>query len=428
MSSPIQNIRGTVDILPSQSHVWEWIENKARNLFQRFHLTEIRTPIFEATELFQRSIGEASDIVNKEMYTFADKKGRSITLRPEGTASVVRSCLQNKLTSPNTVQKLFYIGPMFRYERPQAGRQRQFHQIGVEMMGSDRPVADVEAILLLQSFFKEIGIGDLRFRVNSTGSRANRPHLNQELRKIVEPQLAKLCPDCHGRFEKNILRVYDCKLPGCQEIISHFPGIRNFLTEEDQNYFQEVLKGLNLCNVKYELNDHLVRGLDYYTHTIFEAYSNDIGACDALAGGGRYDGLFEDMGSEVPVPAVGFALGMERVFNVLQSMNRLPVPPPLDVFVVAHDEAQTLQNLKIVQQLRDAGFSVDFDLLGRKMKNQFRLATQSNARLALIRGGDEAARGAVKIKVLASHEEKEISENHLVDKLKELLAPPKNIP
>jgi histidyl-tRNA synthetase len=423
----IQNIRGTVDILPSQSFVWEWIENKARNLFQRFHCAEIRTPIFEVTELFQRSIGEGSDIVNKEMYTFADKKGRSITLRPEGTASVVRSCLQNKLNSPNTVQKFFYIGPMFRYERPQMGRQRQFHQIGVEMIGSDKSVLDLEAILLLQSFFKEVGIDSLRFRINSTGSRANRPHLYQEMRKIVEPQLAKFCPNCHARFETNILRIYDCKVKECQEIIATFPGTSHFLTEEDKNYFQQVLKGLDICGVSYTLDDHLVRGLDYYTHTVFEAYSNDleIGACDALAGGGRYDGLFEELGSELSVPTVGFAIGVERIFNVLQTLNRLPSVPQLDIFVVAPDEAQTLQNLNMVHQLRAAGFSVDYDLLGRKMKHQFRLAAQSNAQLALIRGEEEALRGVVKIKVLASHEESEILETELINKIKTLL--PKEI-
>ncbi|EKD28753.1 MAG: Histidyl-tRNA synthetase, partial [uncultured bacterium] len=272
----IQNIRGTCDILPETSYIWEWMEEKARGVFANFHFKEIRTPIFEATELFSRSIGDTSDIVSKEMYTFADKKGRSITLRPEGTASVVRACIQHKLIQPGTVNKLFYIGPMFRYERPQAGRQRQFHQIGIEIINAGGFLADVEAILLLRNLFEAFGINDLKIRINTTCSRAFKPELNALLREKIKSHVSKLCPDCQERYEKNVLRIYDCKIPSCKEIIALFPKFRELLNKEDLEYFEKVKQGLELLGINYEVDDFLVRGLDYYTRTIFEIYSEKL--------------------------------------------------------------------------------------------------------------------------------------------------------
>ncbi|MBN2143511.1 MAG: histidine--tRNA ligase [Candidatus Aureabacteria bacterium] len=423
----LQNVRGTEDVLPGASQQWLWLEEKARSWLKRFNFEEIRTPIFELTELFIRSIGETTDIVNKEMYTFSDRKGRSLTLRPEGTASVVRACLQHKLIQPNQVLKLYYIGPMFRYERPQAGRQRQFHQIGIEILGCERPAADLESILLLKSLFQEWGISRVGFRINSTGSRGSRPLVQKRLREWLSPHIQDLCADCRNRYEKNVFRVYDCKEKSCKSIIGTLPGILEILSEEDRKYFDDVRKGLDQMGVEYELDPHLVRGLDYYTHTIFEAYSDQLGSCDAIAGGGRYDGLFQEMGSAVQVPAVGWGIGMERILNVLQSLSLLPSVSGPDIVVIASGDENTSQNIPVVQELRQAGFKVEYDLLGRNMKAQFRLADRTGARLAVIRGENEIQGRKVKIKDLTSHEEIELDEDKLLLKVKEILSAAKKV-
>ena len=413
----IQNARGTVDILPDTSYVWEWMEDKARTLFGNFNYREIRTPVFEPTELFGRSIGEGTDIVTKEMYTFPDKKGRSLTLRPEGTASVVRACLQHKISQPGMIQKLFYIGPMFRYERPQEGRQRQFHQAGVEIIGSASPLADIEAIALLKALLHDLGLTQVRFRLNSTGSREMRGNITEKLREILKEFIPQMCPDCRMRYEKNVLRVYDCKVPECKKIVATLPGLSEMLAPEDKEHFDSVKKGLEGLGIEYELDDRLVRGLDYYTRTIFEAYSTELGSCDAIAGGGRYDGLFSEMGSPHPVPAVGFAVGMERILNLLKESGKLPQPKSPAVYFVSFDEQNALTNLPLVLKLREAGISVEFELTPKSVKSQFKSADREKATFALVRGETEIASGKVKVKVLSDRSELEISESDLVDYL-----------
>lgn len=416
----IQNIRGTVDILPDTIHIWQWIEKKTRNIFKRFNFCEIRTPVFESTDLFLRTIGEGTDIVTKEMYTFADKKGRSITLRPEGTASIVRAMIQHKLIQPNIINKVFYIGPMFRYERPQAGRQRQFHQIGIEVTGSDKPEADIETISLLKYFFEELGIKDVKFRINSTGSRHLRENLNNAIKERVTPSLSKLCPDCHIRYEKNVLRIYDCKVPSCKEIIKTLPGISFLLSDEDKKHFEEVKSGLDALQIEYEVDDRLVRGLDYYTRTIYEAYSDKLGAQDAIAGGGRYDNLFEDMGAGYNVPSVGFAIGIERVVNLLLALNADIPNDSLDIFAI--NAGCTLEeHLKLVNYLRNAGYKVDYDILRRSVKAQFRAADKLKAKLIILRGSEEIEKKTVKIKVLETGKEIEASYNQIIEKIELLL-------
>ena len=423
----IQNIRGTVDILPDTSYIWEWFENKARGLFSSFGYREIRTPVFEQTELFSRSIGEGTDIVSKEMYSFEDKKGRGLTLRPEGTACVVRSALQHKLISQGILQKLFYIGPMFRYERPQEGRQRQFHQTGVEILGSASPLADIEAIVLLKSLLDTLGLKQVKFRINSAGSRHLRSEMTNRLRDVLKPYLSSLCPDCHMRFEKNVLRVYDCKVAGCKEVTAKLPGLYEMLAEEDRQHFEEVKKGLTRCGIEYELDDRLVRGLDYYTRTLFEAYSTALGACDAIAGGGRYDNLFSEMGSLESVPAVGFAVGMERIINLLTQLGQLPQKPALQLFLVHFSEVNALENMKLISELRNAGFSVEMELMQKSIKAQFKSAERCGAKIAIVRGEDEIVNKKVKVKKLADRTEWEVPEAELIEHLKTLFKEASNV-
>jgi len=417
----IQSTRGTYDILPDTCHVWGWLEATTRDLFRRFNFKEIRTPVFEKTELFMRTIGEETDIVSKEMYSFLDRKNRSLTLRPEGTASIVRSFIEHKLLQENVVNKVFYIGPMFRYERPQAGRQRQFHQLGVEIIGSDNAVADIEAISLLKSFFEEIGLDDVKFRINSTGSFESRPRLSKTLKGILASHIQDMCADCRIRYEKNVLRVYDCKVKGCQDVIQTLPGINELLEKDDIIHFTEVTKGLDALGIKYKIDNKLVRGLDYYTRTIFEAYSDKLGACDALAGGGRYDGLFQELGASMNVGAVGFAVGIERVINVLNTLNNLPAESTPDIFMIGSAAENSVLNLELIQKLRKSGFSVEFDLLSRNMKLQFRLASKIKAKVALIQGEEELKNNKIKLKNLALHEEILCDSDNLINKLNEIL-------
>lgn len=417
----IQTLRGTVDILPEATANWQWIENIAQEVYKCFNFSEIRTPVFESTSLFQRSIGEGTDIVSKEMYTFADRKNRSITLRPEGTASVVRSCLQHKLIQPQSIRRLFYTGPMFRYERPQAGRQRQFHQTGVELVGSPQPAADIEVISLLKTFFDRLGLKDVKFRVNSTGSASSKAAIAEKLRSIVSPSKDKLCADCQKRYDTNVLRIYDCKVTNCREIIRTLPGISTFLGDEDKQHFQDVLDGLDALGIEYVVDDFLVRGLDYYTKTIFEAYKeNSLGACDALAGGGRYDGLFSEMGSSFEVPSVGFAVGMERIYNILKSEDLFPEEKGIDCYII-NAGVSFINILPVLQRLRNSGISASCDLSGRAVKAQFKEAARQKADFAVIIGEEELKNDLLKIKCLADRSEAELPISKVNDYLKESL-------
>ena len=383
--------------------MWQFIEEKANRVFSSFGFKEIRTPIIESTDLFSRGVGETTDIVNKEMYTF-EKSDRSITLRPENTAGVVRSYIENGMSRLSAPVKLWYKGPMFRYERPQAGRQRQFHQVGVEMFGIKQPQADAEVILTAVNFLKSIGLNDLEVEINSLGCPKCRAVFKENLKEVIRPYLKDLCEDCQERFEKNPLRLLDCKVPDCQEIYSK-PEIQkvitsDFLCEECSEHYTELKKYLDNLDVKYSENKHLVRGLDYYTRTVFEIKSNNLGSQNAVCGGGRYDNLVSELGGE-PTPAVGFAMGMERLISLLPEKT----PSLSDAFIVSNNPVEAF---KLAQYLRENNINTEMDLSNKKFTKQLEKASKT-AKYALILGEDEIANKQVSVKNLETSEQKTVS-------------------
>lgn len=401
--------RGTKDILPEDILTWQHIEKTARELFQSANYKEIRTPIFEGTELFKRGVGDSTDIVNKEMYTFTvggiNKDENSITLRPENTAGVVRAYIEHGFNKVSAPVKLWYFGPMFRYERPQKGRQRQFHQIGVEMFGIDKPQADAEVIALASNFLSKMGLKELVAEINSLGCPECRNVYKEKIKTILKPYLDKLCDDCKVRYEKNPLRMLDCKNEDCIKIFEN-DEIKNvvlsdFICEECREHYESVKKYLDILNIKYKENKMLVRGLDYYNRTVFEIKSDALGSQNAIAGGGRYDGLVEMLGGE-KTPAVGFALGVERLYELIEHKEEFV----LDYFIVSNlpDEA-----MKAVQILRDKGFSADFDLQNRKFGKQFEKAGKI-AKNAVVIGEDEVKGGYYTVKNLITGEQKQVKE------------------
>ncbi|GAB6932344.1 histidine--tRNA ligase [Calditerricola satsumensis] len=405
----IQKPRGTEDILPGQAEAWQYVERKAREWFARYRYREIRTPLFEHTELFQRGVGETTDIVEKEMYTFADRKGRSLTLRPEGTAGVVRAFVEHKLYAEPDVVKLYYLGPMFRYERPQAGRQRQFHQIGVEAFGSADPRLDAEVMELAWRIFTDLGVQHLRLDVNSVGCPMCRPRHRQALVEHLAGVKDELCPDCQSRLVRNPLRVLDCKQERCQELTQDAPTVLDHLCDACRAHFDAVRKALEALGVPYAVNPRLVRGLDYYTQTAFEFVVEGEGhLAGTICGGGRYNGLVAELGGP-DVPGIGFAFGVERLLYVLAAQGtRLPADAGLDCFVIALGEAAKGEALVLAQRLRAAGLSADVDYLDRKLKAQFKVADRYGARFAAILGDDELARGVVQLKNLATGEQEAV--------------------
>jgi len=406
---PIQKPRGTEDILPGQSEAWQYVEQRVREWFTRYRYREIRTPLFEHTELFQRGVGETTDIVEKEMYTFADRKGRSLTLRPEGTAGVVRAFVEHKLYAEPDVVKLYYLGPMFRYERPQAGRQRQFHQIGVEAFGSLDARLDAEVMELAWRIFTDLGVQNLRLDVNSVGCPACRPAYRQALVDQLAGVKDELCPDCQSRLLRNPLRVLDCKQERCKALTQDAPTMLDHLCDSCRTHFSAVREALEALGVPHTVNPRLVRGLDYYTQTAFEFIVEGEGhLAGTICGGGRYNGLVAELGGP-DVPGIGFAFGVERLLYVLAAQGtRLPVGGDLDCFVIALGEAAKNQALLLAQRLRAAGLSADIDYLDRKLKAQFKVADRYGARFAVILGDDELARGVVQLKNLATGEQDEV--------------------
>ncbi len=401
--------RGTKDILPESVLTWQYIEKTARELFQNANYKEIRTPIFEGTELFKRGVGDSTDIVNKEMYTFSvggiNKDENSITLRPENTAGVVRAYIEHGMNKVAAPVKLWYFGPMFRYERPQKGRQRQFHQIGVEMFGIDKPAADAEVIALASNFLSKMGLRELVAEINSLGCTECRNKYKEKIKEVLKPYLDILCDDCKVRYEKNPLRMLDCKNEDCIKIFDN-DEIKNvilsdFICDECKTHYEDVKKYLDILNIKYKENKMLVRGLDYYNRTVFEIKSDALGSQSAVAGGGRYDGLVEMLGGE-KTPAVGFALGVERLYELVEKQE----DNKLDYFVVSNltDEA-----VKTVQYLRDKGYSADFDFQNRKFGKQFEKAGKT-AKNAVIIGEDEINGGYYTVKNLITGEQKQIKE------------------
>lgn len=416
----IQAIRGTRDILPDEVGYWQKVEAVAREILGRAAYREIRTPIFEHTALFERGIGEATDVVGKEMYTFASKGENpySITLRPEGTAGVVRSYIENKLHAAGSVQRLWYTGPMFRYENPQAGRQRQFHQIGVEVLGSRDPRADAEAIAIATDILQTLGLKNLHLTLNSVGHGEDRQHYRQALIEYLTPYQNELDPDSQDRLTRNPLRVLDSKDRRTQEIAREAPKIWDYLSDDSRSHFEQVQQLLSDLGIAYELNHRLVRGLDYYTQTAFEIISDDLGAQATVCGGGRYDGLVAELGGQ-QTPAVGWALGMERLIILLHQLQQT-LPAAVDFYLVSRGSAAEAQGLLLAQKLRQAGFSVELDLSGSAFGKQMKRADRSGAAACLILGEEEALNHRVQLKWLASGEQQAIAQSDLLAKTEEL--------
>ena len=416
--------RGTVDILPKDAARWQYVESTIKDLAARYNYKEVRTPIFEHTELFQRGVGDSTDIVQKEMYTFEDRGGRSITLRAEGTAAAVRAYVQNKMYG-DAIQptKLYYFGQMFRYERPQQGRMRQFHQFGVEVLGSNEPAVDAEVISLALACFKNLGLGSLKLVLNSLGDTESRQNYRQALVEHFTPHKDELCSDCQSRLTQNPMRILDCKKDREHPAMKTAPSILDYLNEESKTYFEKVKRYLDLMDIPYEIDANLVRGLDYYNHTAFEIMSEaeGFGAITTLAGGGRYNGLAQEIGGP-ETPGIGFAIGMERLLMALEAENvELPIQDKLDCFFAAVGEAADEQAVRLVNALREAGIQADKDYQGRKMKGQFKAADRLHAKFVLILGDEELEKGQVTVKEMATGEQTEVAISELIDYLKEQL-------
>ena len=402
MAKIIKVQKGTKDILPQEIEQWHRLEKNALEIFTRYGYKEIRTPIFEATELFARGVGDTTDIVNKEMYTF-EKSDRSLTLRPENTAGVVRSFIENGMSRLSAPVKLWYKGPMFRYERPQAGRQRQFPQVGVEMFGIKEPTADAEAILLAVNYLKSLGLNDLEVEINSLGCPKCREEYKRKIKEVLKPEFENLCEDCQNRYEKNPLRLLDCKVESCKEIFAK-PEIQkviqsDFICEECADHYKTLKSYLDKLEVPYVENKLLVRGLDYYNRTVFEIKSNNLGSQNAVCGGGRYDSLVRNLGGE-DTPAVGWAMGMERLNSLLTDIE----PEKLDGYIVSNSPADAFE---LAQELRAEGLKIEFDLANKKFTKQLEKASKV-AKFALILGEDEIKSKKVAVKNLSTSEQKSL--------------------
>jgi histidyl-tRNA synthetase len=410
--SSLQASRGTRDILPPEIAYWQQLESTARRILATAGYTEIRTPAFESTELFARGIGETSDIVGKEMYTFSDRGDRSLTLRPEGTAGAVRAFIEHKLYAQGGVQRLWYTGAMFRYERPQAGRQRQFHQLGVEVLGSQDPRADAEVIAIAADFLTALGLTDLVVDLNSVGSGEDRTSYREALVKYFTPFEGDLDPDSRDRLSRNPLRILDSKDAKTQAIAQDAPSILDFLSAESQKHFERVQSLLQDLDIAFKLNPRLVRGLDYYTHTAFEIQSSHLGAQSAVCGGGRYDRLVAELGGP-DTPAVGWAIGLERLVLLLQQ-GGLPQTASPDLYVVSRGEQAESKSLHVAQSLRRAGFSVELDLSAAKFDKQLKRAASSGAIAAIIIGDAEVASGNLQLKWLNSGQQEAIALSEMI--------------
>lgn len=393
--------KGTKDVLPADSYKWQYVEGVARETARLFNLKEIRTPVFEHTEVFLRGVGDTTDIVTKEMYTFRDKGDRSITLKPEGTAGVARSFIENGLAGGVLPAKMYYIIPAFRYERPQAGRLREFHQFGVEIFGAEGADTDAEVIALADSLLKNLGLR-VKLHINSIGCPACRAAYNKALREYFSPHLEALCYDCKTRFEKNPLRLLDCKEEGCRKINAAAPTILEYLCPECAAHFEALKTYLSLAGIAYEIDPRIVRGLDYYTRTVFEFVSDDIGAQGTVCGGGRYDGLIAELGG-APAPAVGFAAGIERLLLVMEATGvKIPEADSPVVYIAGMDSVCRKKAFELAVRLREKGVYTEIDHMERSLKAQFKYADKIGAKYVAVIGGNELETGVMNVKCMAT--------------------------
>lgn len=402
-------IKGTKDVLPKDVHKNQYIEATALDIASKFGYKEIRTPVFEHTELFQRGVGDTTDVVQKEMYTFDDKGGRSITLRPEGTAGAVRSFLENGLCNEALPQKVCYLTSCYRYEKPQAGRLREFHQFGVECFGTASPLADAEIIALAKSIFDTLGVRDLSLEINSIGCPKCRAEYHKALKEYFASRKDELCDTCKGRLDRNPMRILDCKSPICHEIAQGAPVVIDYLCDECKEHFEKVQKYLDAQNIEYKINPQIVRGLDYYTKTVFEFVSNSIGAQGTVCGGGRYDGLVEELGGQ-HTASLGFAMGLERLMLLMEAQGcEFPQAEKPDLFIVALGEKATLKALEIAKDMREEGFSALLDLNQRSVRAQMKYADKLGAKFNVVIGDNEVGNKIAKLKNMQTGEETEIN-------------------
>lgn len=402
-------IKGTKDVLPNESYKNQYIEATCLGVAENFGYKEMRTPVFEHTELFQRGVGDTTDVVQKEMYTFDDKGGRSITLRPEGTAGAARAFLENGLSNEALPQKICYLTSCYRYEKPQAGRLREFHQFGIECFGATSPLADAEMISLAKQIFDELGVKDLHLELNSIGCPECRAEYHKALKEYFSQYKDKLCDTCNDRLERNPMRILDCKSPVCSEIAKGAPVVLDYLCDECREHFQKVKSYLDAANIEYIVNPQIVRGLDYYTKTVFEFVSDAIGSQGTVCGGGRYDGLLEELGGQ-HTPSLGFAMGLERLQLVMESQGyNFPEPSRPDLFIVAMGEKATLKAVEIAKDMRDEGFSVVYDLNGRSLRAQMKYADKLGAKFNVVIGDNEVENKVVSLKDMTTGESSEIN-------------------
>ena len=402
-------IKGTKDVLPKDVHKNQYIEATALDIASKFGYKEIRTPVFEHTELFQRGVGDTTDVVQKEMYTFDDKGGRSITLRPEGTAGAVRSFLENGLCNEALPQKVCYLISCYRYEKPQAGRLREFHQFGVECFGTASPLADAEIIALAKSIFDTLGVRDLSLEINSIGCPKCRAEYHKALKEYFASRKDELCDTCKGRLDRNPMRILDCKSPICHEIAQGAPVVIDYLCDECKEHFEKVQKYLDAQNIEYKINPQIVRGLDYYTKTVFEFVSNSIGAQGTVCGGGRYDGLVEELGGQ-HTASLGFAMGLERLMLLMEAQGcEFPQSEKPDLFIVALGEKATLKAVEIAKDMREEGFPALLDLNQRSVRAQMKYADKLGAKFNVVIGDNEVENKIAKLKNMQTGEETEIN-------------------
>lgn len=402
-------IKGTKDVLPKDVHKNQYIEATALDIASKFGYKEIRTPVFEHTELFQRGVGDTTDVVQKEMYTFDDKGGRSITLRPEGTSGAVRSYLENGLCNEALPQKVCYLTSCYRYEKPQAGRLREFHQFGVECFGSASPLADAEIIALAKSLFDTLGVKDLSLEINSIGCPTCRAEYHKALKEYFSSRKDELCDTCKSRLDRNPMRILDCKSPICHEIAEGAPVVIDYLCDECKEHFENVQKYLKAQNIEYTINPQIVRGLDYYTKTVFEFVSNSIGAQGTVCGGGRYDGLVEELGGQ-HTPSLGCAIGIERLMLLMEAQGcEFPEAEKPDLFIVALGEKATLKAVEIAKDMREEGFSALLDLNQRSVRAQMKYADKLGAKFNVVIGDNEVEAKTAKLKNMQTGEETEIN-------------------
>lgn len=415
----ITAVKGMNDILPGEVETWQFLEQSARKVFGLYGFSEIRTPIPEKTELFCRSIGETTDIVEKEMYSFSDKGENALTLRPEGTAPVMRSFIQNRLHHLDPVSKLYYMGPMFRYERPQKGRYRQFHQLGVEVVGVEDAKIDAQVLAMLHHYFIHIGIYSVSLQINSLGCPECRPGYRQKLISYLESRLDNLCEECQRRYQTNPLRVLDCKAQGCQAATIDAPSVIEHLCSSCHDHFRQVKYYLDALNIPFEVNPRMVRGLDYYVRTTFELVTDQLGSQNAVAAGGRYDGLVESLGGP-SLPGIGFAIGLERLV-LMKGEQRIPAAGP-KLFIAALSEAAADRAFVLMSQLQAAGVPAEMDYLGKSLKAQMRRANKLNAAFTLVLGEEELASGQAQLKDMADSSQISVALDTMVAMLTEKFA------